>query len=311
MIERHKCFLCGSSLDNAVVVWQKLDDGDYVHIRDADGKNYHTVSVICGCGLIQVLDPMRPLVLDNFYSKPEVGESPYRQLFKHQKEASLFHIQNFIGFMTTVYKNNNLIKPNTYLDFGGASIDTLGLVQKHLNIQDVYLYDPGVKDDNPYVLKDLQDKKFDLISILGTLEHMHNPIETLDLLNDYLSDEGLIMISVPDIMTQMLTVPKDAWFSAAHLYHFDITSLLRVITKAGYIPVYSTQLIEEVGEKLYLVIKKSPTELDWRQVGVSPDENTKRLLINFIHASNEAFDYKRRLIDYANKQIRESNKTQK
>lgn len=74
-------------------------------------------------------------------------------------------------------------------------------------------------------------KKFDLITAVEVLEHLRNPVEALTWLGQLLSDDGVIYITVPN----MLPSSKETFrrFHFAHLHNFTPDTLLLAGTAAG------------------------------------------------------------------------------
>ena len=90
----------------------------------------------------------------------------------------------------------------------------------------------GVDPDTVLVTKEFDvvktleevEGEFDLITMLQTLEHIPNPRETMKLIHDRLSENGMLMIEVPNRRANMA-----AYIAPHHLVAYDETSLLRLI----------------------------------------------------------------------------------
>ena len=79
--------------------------------------------------------------------------------------------------------------------------------------------------------------KFDLITMWHSLEHIHNLNKTLKSLNEKLSDNGHLLIAVPNISAaekKYLGTKWVAYDAPRHLYHFDQKSLENLISKYGF-----------------------------------------------------------------------------
>ena len=89
---------------------------------------------------------------------------------------------------------------------------------------------------------DFGEEKFDLIISLGTLDHMPNPLESLQTMKSCLAPGGLLYLWVPNRDQAMnFFLPKETrkpfntffWHKAHFFYYTDIT-LARLLNKAGF-----------------------------------------------------------------------------
>lgn len=78
--------------------------------------------------------------------------------------------------------------------------------------------------------------KFDYITLRQVLEHLHNPIETLNEVRNHLATKGKISISVPNIESLPYRWFKEDWLGIdfpRHLLFFNPQSLGNMLRKAG------------------------------------------------------------------------------
>jgi len=75
-------------------------------------------------------------------------------------------------------------------------------------------------------------ERFELISIIHTLEHVLSPLETLKEAANLLSHQGVLFIEVPDVETS----PFDL-LVADHLLHFSRDTLRHLLERAGFQPI--------------------------------------------------------------------------
>lgn len=78
--------------------------------------------------------------------------------------------------------------------------------------------------------------KFDCITLRQVLEHLHNPIETLNEARNHLATKGKISISVPNIESLPYRWFKEDWLGIdfpRHLLFFNPQSLENMLRKAG------------------------------------------------------------------------------
>jgi hypothetical protein len=294
--EIHKCFLCGSALNPNDVIWKKEPSNKYVRLTNIEGIEIHTINVICECGLTQLLEPLTCKSLMEFYKPNESGKSVYRTLFPYSKELSYQHLLNTLRFIQMCMGRDHIMQDSTnYLEVGGSTMDSWDTIKNVFpRITEVYGYDPALSNlNNPYILNNLFFRKFDIITVINTLEHMYNPYEFLIGLRDNLNANGRVIINVPDLLNTFLNLNMDAWFSAAHLYHFEANSLLHLIQACGYSPVFFMSTTENMGMKLYMCIKKE-NEIPKRPLPVGKDYTDKR--IEFIASTGKLLELKESMV---------------
>lgn len=254
----HKCFMCGSELDKTKIVYKKEPSKKYKQIFDKNGVEIHTTNVICRCGLTQVYDAMTEESVDLYYKSPTVGKSEYRKMFELSPAQAHDHLIGALKFIhLCMGRDYKMINFRSFLEIGGANVDSWDTIKNVFPfITECYSYDPGIMKNHPNILDDLGNQKFDIITIINTLEHMYNPKEVLLNLRDNMNEDSRIIIAVPNLINSALHTTMDAWFSAAHLYHFEMDSLLNLVLSCGFSTTMGLVTVEGIGEKLYLCIAK-------------------------------------------------------
>jgi len=102
------------------------------------------------------------------------------------------------------------------------------------------------------------DAHFDLVTMWGVLEHVHDPLATLREVRRVLRPDGQVAIIVPNFACRERRMFGARWYHVAvpwHLFHFDPTTLRRLLTAAGFEgiridPIYGGTARE--GSALYL-----------------------------------------------------------
>jgi hypothetical protein len=241
-----------------MIVYKKEPSKKYKQLFDRNGKEIHTTNVICRCGLTQVYDAMTEDSVALYYKAPELGTSEYRKMFELNPTQAYDHMLNALKFIhMCMGRDNIMFQSRSFLEIGGANTDSWDTIKNVFPfIRECYGLDPGIAKTNPNILDDLGSQKFDIITILNTLEHMFNPKEALLGLRHNMTENSRIVISVPNMINSGLHTTMDAWFSAAHLYHFEMDSLLTLILSCGFEPVMGFVTVEGIGEKLYICISK-------------------------------------------------------
>ena len=272
---REKCILC--NMDFGKVVNEPHNGINYLnYVHTKTGDNYkkvykdennlfeiHNNIGICGyCGLVQTIEPMVEKSLEDFYRKPEIGESEYRKIYPFSEYAALEHLQYGLYFLRVciqaeIVMNKVKFPIKEILDLGSGNDISLKYFNKTFVDSNIYVYDPGLTSEKSDVLNSIEGKKFDVIFILNVLEHVYDPVRFLRDLKEHLTDEGHIILSVPDVYKILLDT--NAWFSGAHIFHFSFETLKKVVIKAGYEIRQSQAMVDHIGGKLFINIKKNDT----------------------------------------------------
>lgn len=87
-------------------------------------------------------------------------------------------------------------------------------------------------------ITELGDRKFDVIALFHTLEHVWNPVDFLRVLGRYLVPGGIIVIEVPNVNDALVALYKipayvTFYYQKAHLYYFSHATLAKTIAAAG------------------------------------------------------------------------------
>jgi SAM-dependent methyltransferase len=80
-------------------------------------------------------------------------------------------------------------------------------------------------------------QSFDLILMSHSLEHLPSPVEALRLVHRFLKNDGLLVVSVPNIESLEFMLFGPLWFQLdlpRHFYHFDKRSLSKIFAQAGF-----------------------------------------------------------------------------
>lgn len=96
---------------------------------------------------------------------------------------------------------------------------------------------------------ELPDAYFDVVTMWHTLEHFYEPVEILTNIHQKLTDDGLLLIRVPNSGSWDFKLGKDKWFHLdvpRHLYHFSPATLLALLERSGFKVIsYSTASLED------------------------------------------------------------------
>ena len=80
-------------------------------------------------------------------------------------------------------------------------------------------------------------KSFDLVLMSHSLEHLPSPVDALQRIHRLLKDDGLLVVSVPNLNSLEFKLFGPWWFQLdppRHFYHFEKKSLTRALAQAGF-----------------------------------------------------------------------------
>jgi 2-polyprenyl-3-methyl-5-hydroxy-6-metoxy-1,4-benzoquinol methylase len=77
-----------------------------------------------------------------------------------------------------------------------------------------------------------RELKFNIVSLIRVLEHIHNPIELLNIAKNKLSSDGRLFIEVPNLKQPRNNLRKH-FFNSTTLYIFTISTLTNLLAKAN------------------------------------------------------------------------------
>lgn len=92
---------------------------------------------------------------------------------------------------------------------------------------------------DPLIDTPLERKSFDIICLFQTLEHVRAPLEFILQIKEYLKNNGILYIEVPNLYDSLLStynIPyyQQFYYHSAHIYYFSKKSLSLLLRKAGF-----------------------------------------------------------------------------
>ena len=94
--------------------------------------------------------------------------------------------------------------------------------------------------------------RFDLIIFRHVLEHLLDPIEVLQKVNQALTPDGLVYIAVPDMMQPDGSL-ADFWYRCVHTYYYSEVTLSRIAARAELMPL----VIRSENSELWGIFRKA------------------------------------------------------
>jgi len=205
----------------------------FISMND-DGDDLHYV--LCkSCGLVLQSPRMDEGELDEFYASAyrlhqQATEDPIEKDLRMQQARAEY---------TLALVRDDFKEVRRHLDIGSSSGAFLHAFEAQYRCTGIGI-EPGEayreysrrRGNHIYpsqeALNEADEERFDLISMMHVLEHLPDPIATLNQLrNNLLAPGGHILIEVPNLF-------EHASFELAHLYAFSPQTLREVLRQAGY-----------------------------------------------------------------------------
>jgi len=208
----------------------------FAPFQTVDDQGHDIHYVICkNCGLVLQSPRMNESELDEFYA------SAYR-VHQHATEDPIekdLRMQQARAEYTLTLVRDDIKEVRRHMDIGSSSGAFLRAVEVQyqcigIGIEPGDAYREYSRTRGNHIhpshekLNEANEERFDLISMMHVLEHLPDPITTLDQLrNDLLAPDGHLLIEVPNLF-------EHASFELAHLYAFSPQTLREVLRQAGY-----------------------------------------------------------------------------
>lgn len=100
-----------------------------------------------------------------------------------------------------------------------------------------YAKSRGLNCHNTTIENFKTEKKFDVIVMSNVLEHLENPLISLGIIKNWLSDNGIIYIRVPNVESVILLSKRQSFLGDLkpfeHFFYFSKNTLGTLIEKAG------------------------------------------------------------------------------
>ena len=154
------------------------------------------------------------------------------------------HISKIINYSNALNPAKKGIGYNL-LDFGGYNGFTAYSMQSYLNLKQIFLADldpNGLKIANSLgincidlanqPIEKLHFQDLDVVSAVHVIEHLEDPIYQLSFIHNFLNNDGLLYVEVPNMYGFAFNDP-------AHLTSFNLESLSHLLVKSGFIIIDS------------------------------------------------------------------------
>jgi 2-polyprenyl-3-methyl-5-hydroxy-6-metoxy-1,4-benzoquinol methylase len=174
---------------------------------------------------------------EDYISHTDSKKSLLDKVYQAVKNITLKRKLKLINSFKTSSKN--------ILDVGAGTGDFLKVCQN--NSWNVAGIEPSLEARNIAAkkgislkenLSEYQNVKFDVITLWHVLEHVENLSEYISILNSLLSDDGRLIIAVPNFKSEDSNYYKEFWAAfdvPRHLWHFSQTSIAKLFSTENMI----------------------------------------------------------------------------
>jgi SAM-dependent methyltransferase len=186
---------------------------------------------------------MKRWVLEDYYGYPSVGPAGW---FRTVRRILLWPdkaLREFKGRHPMPWRGEGKV-----LDVGcGAGGNLKSLQEQRWQVFGIEISDVAAAHARDLLQADIHTgtlesapfppKSFDLVFMSHSLEHLPSPASALRRVHSLLKDDGLLVVSVPNVNSLEYKLFGRWWFQLdppRHFYHFDKRSLSGLFTQAGF-----------------------------------------------------------------------------
>ena len=236
---------------------------NYIRLHNKDRNGLTLEYVVCkNCGLIQTLNKYK---IDNYKTFYNNFYTPiYKNYEKMDSDENFFKFkQKGKEIYDLVSKYKQLNSKSKIIEIGcgiGGIISYFhdkGLSTKgiDINLNDINFGKNKGLNLHHQMVEDLPDnEKYDLVILMRSLEHIHNPRFFLNQIIKKLNKNGLLFVSVPSLDSLLhssgpkkVNIFKQLHF--AHVYFFSKQSLSNLMASVGFSDVYMNHYINSIWQK--------------------------------------------------------------
>ncbi len=187
--------------------------------------------------------------IDEILSSKTLYDKDYFENYLYEVELNFQSIKATAQYYLT-YIQKYFGKINSILDVGAGfglfvkAFQELGLVADGIEISKysvqiakekfgVDLFNGDLLDFNP-------NKKYDLICFYHSFEHLSNPVQTIRRIRGLLNENGILWLSLPNVMSLDRFLKKEKWNGWSlpyHFFHYSPVSIKNLLKKEGFIRI--------------------------------------------------------------------------
>ena len=221
----HNCYLCGS---------------DSYKVRSGSVRDHEDIKILecnhCSLVYLSSMEHIKP----GHYENSGMHDDNEPDIEKWIKTTS-FDDERRFNFMKEAITNNTL------LDFGCGTGNFLNIAKAYAKeVTGIELekdLQPFFKKNNLNVFKSLDDakktnQKWDVITSFHVVEHLRDPRNILEQLSCLLTDDGKLIIEVPNANDALLTLYDNEAFQnftywSQHLFLFNQSTISDLVKQTG------------------------------------------------------------------------------
>ena len=246
--KNYSCFVCFKRNFSKTEFYQNMFDERFNILKCNTCKSYFIDKI--------------PLNIETYNYLYDVGGSDSTlELSKVFRNLRIIKTKKYLKKFLNTY----LVKNNTILDFGGGD-GYLSYAIKEINPNlKVFLSDISkpnsiyTEEINFLTIEELErsNNKFDVIILRHVLEHLENPLETINFLYEKLNTGGVIFIEVPNFDLKnniVLKFVKNQWTHIAlpwHFNHFSQSSFSKMLE--GFTISFEKYNVTNAGQFVWLL----------------------------------------------------------
>ncbi len=150
-----------------------------------------------------------------------------RKFLDPLRHKNLFEIGCAYGFFLEIAKD-------IFYNVQGIDIseDSIRYARKQLNLDVI---------QGNFLPYNLEDRKFDVVCLWDTIEHLHAPHLYIEKLSRHMESDALLAITTGDIESLNARVKKDKWrlIYPTHIHYFSKETIRRILDKYGFDIIYN------------------------------------------------------------------------
>ena len=222
---------------------------EYIIVKDRFNISDDSFQIVkCKCEFIY-LNP-RP-------SEKEISKYYSNETYSPHSKTSIFYkLAQFFSFRWKYNLINRYAKQNMQiLDYGSGKGEFGSYLEKKgFNVNN---YEPILDNlDGSNFLN--SNKKYNIITLWHSLEHIHDLAKALNQINQSLDKKGYIFLALPNIDAAEKYFFNQNWVAydaPRHLYHFNEKSLRKLLSVHGFEIIQSKTIFQDTFYNIYLSIK--------------------------------------------------------
>ncbi len=184
--------------------------------------------------------------IEEFLSSQNLYDKDYFENYLYDTELNFQSIKAtalyYLNFIQNYFR-----KINTLLDVGAGfglfvkAFQDLGLNADGIEISKYSVQIAkekfGVELFNGNLLEFNSIKKYDLISFYHSFEHLSDPVHTIKKVRELLNENGILWLSLPNVMSLDRFIRKENWNGWSlpyHFFHYSPVSIKNLLKREGF-----------------------------------------------------------------------------